>query len=44
MKKYSKPEMKVILLQHKSQLLAGSGPTMLMNRTAVCEDPEDEQL
>ena len=45
MKKYTKPEMKVILLQHKSQLLAGSGSTMLMNnRVAEIEDPEYNQL
>ena len=38
MKKYSKPEMKVILLQHKSQLLAGSGPTKFMDQKAYKDD------
>ena len=44
MKKYTKPEMKVVVLKHQSQILTGSGPTMLMNRTAVTDPEDDEQL
>jgi hypothetical protein len=41
MKKYSKPEMEVIVFQHQSQLLAGSGPTMFKNQKAY-SDPDLE--